>query len=348
MIGPCIGCLLRLSLAQDGQAIGWNEGLASGYMQPLQLAERSGGDIQDSAAKMHEFRHERSSPTTIANDLYRDEPDKIQTDRPAGQSTAADMTASPMGDVIVTAKRRSRGDPLESINASSFKLTQRVDASVTAPASRFYERVTPKPVRSGIRNFLNNLREPVVFVNFLLQHKVGKSFETFARFAINSTVGVAGVMDVAHRCPFNLPWRRNGFSDTMAFYGVGPGPYLYLPLGGPTTVRDLVGGIIDRFASPMAFGGVFRSKSYLISTNVYRLLDRRAEQDPELRDIRNSADPYVARRQLYLNSRHHRIDELRGTPMVDASTVQRTEERVPENCKGDTVTTGVKPSGSSP
>lgn len=105
------------------------------------------------------------------------------------------------------------------------------------------------PIRSGLRNFRFNLHEPIVCVNFLFQHKVGKAGETLARFAINSTIGVAGVFDMAKRRTFRLPRRRNGFGDTMGFYGVKPGPYFFLPLIGPTTARDLLGTVAGLFSS---------------------------------------------------------------------------------------------------
>lgn len=214
--------------------------------------------------------------------------------------------------VVSSHYRHASGDPLERVNALSFALTQKVDDAITAPASRAYKHVVPRPVRSGFRNFLNNLREPVVFVNYLLQLKPGKAAETIGRFALNSTVGLAGVIDVAKRCPFNLPWRPNGFSDTLGVYGVGKGPFIFVPLIGPTTVRDLVGGAVDRLASPFALGGPFRSKPYLIGTNVYRVLDRRAEQEDELARVKASDDPYAARRELFFEKRKDRAHRREG------------------------------------
>lgn len=214
--------------------------------------------------------------------------------------------------VVSSSYRHASGDPLERVNAFSFALTQKVDDAITAPASRVYKHVVPKPVRSGFRNFLNNLREPVVFVNYLLQLKPGKAAETVGRFALNSTVGLAGVIDVAKRCPFNLPWRPNGFSDTLGVYGIGNGPFIFVPLIGPTTVRDLVGGAVDRLASPFALGGPFRSKPYLIGTNVYRVLDRRAEQEDELARVKASEDPYAARRELFFEKRKDRARRREG------------------------------------
>lgn len=239
---------------------------------------------------------------------------------PASASSPASQDDA-VNEIVVSASyRHTPGDPLERINALSFALTQKVDDAVTAPASRAYKHVVPKPVRSGFRNFLNNLREPVVFANYLLQLKPGKAAETFGRFALNSTIGLAGVIDVAKRCPFNLPWRPNGFSDTLGVYGVKPGPYIFVPLVGPTTVRDLVGGAVDRLASPFALGGPFRSKPYLIGTNIYRVLDRRAEQEDELARIKESEDPYAARRDLFLKKKEERLERIKGRPVSDPTT----------------------------
>ncbi|MEJ2411177.1 MAG: VacJ family lipoprotein [Novosphingobium sp.] len=194
----------------------------------------------------------------------------------------AEQTATE-GEIVVTVRQgHVPSDPLRSVNAVSFMLTQKVDDAVVGPAARAYKHVIPKPVRSGFRNFLNNLREPVVFANYLIQLKPGKAAETVGRFAINSTAGLAGVFDVAKRCPFNLPRRPNGFSDTLGVYGIKQGPYLFLPLIGPTTVRELIGGAVDRVASPIALGGPFRSRAYVIGSSTYRLLDRRAEKEDEL------------------------------------------------------------------
>src|SRR3546814_2446438 len=91
----------------------------------------------------------------------------------------------------------------------------------------------------GLGNALRNISEPVNFLNFLLQFKIGKAAETLGRFVVNTTFGVGGLVDVAKTKPFNLPYRRNGFANTLGFYGVEPGPYFYLPLVGPTTLRDM-------------------------------------------------------------------------------------------------------------
>jgi phospholipid-binding lipoprotein MlaA len=121
------------------------------------------------------------------------------------------------------------------LNKVTFAATQAVDRAVIEPAAKAYGKTIPYPIRAGLRHFFTNLTEPVVALNFLLQLKPGKAAETLGRFALNSTVGIGGLLDVAVAKPFKLPYRRNGFANTMAYYGVGPGPFLFVPLVGPTT-----------------------------------------------------------------------------------------------------------------
>jgi phospholipid-binding lipoprotein MlaA len=239
---------------------------------------------------------------------------------PAGQ-TAVPAPSPPAieaareEDVVVIQARphSAPGDPFLQANAKSFAVTQSVDDAFTAPASRAYKHAVPDAVRDGLRNFLNNTREPVVFLNFLLQLKPGKAGETFGRFAVNTTIGAAGLFDVAKKKPFNLPRRRNGFADSMGYYGVKPGAFMFLPLIGPTTVRDAIGGGLDRMVLPLAFGMPFDQLAYAIGTGAISALDHRVQFDDQLRRIRDeTSDPYTARRELYLQMRQDEIDELRG------------------------------------
>ncbi|WP_322964163.1 MlaA family lipoprotein [Sphingomonas fuzhouensis] len=241
------------------------------------------------------------------------------TPAPPSTKEGPDTGPATRDEIVVTASRHRADDPLRQVNMASFALTETVDNAVMAPVAHAYERTTPKPIRTGLRNVFANLREPVAFANFLLQLKFGKAVETAGRFAINSTLGLAGVIDVARRCPFNLPRRPNGFSDTLGFYGVKPGPFLFMPLIGPTTLRDLVGGTVDGVASPLIIGGPFRNRAYIITSNIFRTLDRRAEMDEELRAARAQPDPYVAHRDRYLDRREARVRRLKG--LIDAGTV---------------------------
>lgn len=216
-------------------------------------------------------------------------------------------------DILVTGRRRSAaGDPLRAVNAQSFAATQLVDRAIVAPVALTYQRVLPAPVRGGIRNFFSNLSEPVAFLNFLLQIKPGKAAETAGRFALNTTIGVAGLIDVAKTKPFRLPRRPNGFANTLGYYGVKPGPFLFLPIIGPTTVRDLAGLGIDRMVLPTAFGQPFNQPTYTVPATIVGSLDYRAEFDTQLHKLRGAPDPYAASRANYLESRQAEIDALRG------------------------------------
>ena len=217
------------------------------------------------------------------------------------------------GEIVVSSHaRHSRGDPLSGPNAATFSAAQAVDKAVLEPVAKTYERVLPTPARDGVHNVLYNLREPVIAGNFLLQHKVGKAGETVARLAINSTLGLGGLFDIARRKPFHLPHRPNGFANTMGFYGVGPGPYMFLPLLGSTTVRDLAGMVVDRASLPAMFGHALRNPAFAVPVAVLSTIDHRLVIDERIVRLRESPlDLYVATREDYLRRRRLEIAALR-------------------------------------
>ena len=215
--------------------------------------------------------------------------------------------------VVAAAPRTIPGDPFQSVNATSFAITQDVDRAIIAPVAMAYKQVVPEPMRDGLRNALRNINEPVIVLNFLLQLKPGKAGETFGRFAINSTIGVAGLFDMAGRAPINLPRRANGLAYTMGYYGIRPGPYFFLPLIGPTTLRDALGGGLDRMVVPLAVGQPFNQLAYSVPTSLLSTLNRRVEIDETIHHLRDdSANPYAAFRSQYLQKRQAEINALRG------------------------------------
>jgi len=216
------------------------------------------------------------------------------------------------GDIVVTGRAPSKADPLEKANVASYKIVQGVDKAIAGPIALAYKRALPSPIRTGVRNFIYNVREPSVIANFLLQHKVGKAFETAGRLIINTTIGIGGLLDIAKRKPFHLPRRRNGFANTMGFYGIKPGPYLFLPFVGPTTVRDLIGDSLDRFFLPFVVRKPFARVEYVAPTVTLSVLDSRAEFDEDLQKFRAQPDSYLARREFYLQYRQAEIDRLHG------------------------------------
>jgi len=220
----------------------------------------------------------------------------------------------PVADALAPAEEASPGDPFERRNRGFFKTQSSLDRRFFQPVAKAYQDVVPKPVRSGLRNIIRNLSEPIVFLNDLLQLRPGRALKTLGRFAINSTVGLGGAIDVAKK--LDLPYRSNGFGNTLGRWGVGPGPYLYLPLIGPTTLRDLLAGQIDGLTLPVGVGFPFDRLDYQLSRTVVSTIDKRAEAEEDLKALlAGAADPYATLRSVYLQSREAAIADARGKPL---------------------------------
>ena len=244
-----------------------------------------------------------------------------QSTEPASSAQPASQAPVPapgLGEIVVTGRRPSPEDPLEELNSESYEVVQSIDKAIIGPVAFAYKDVMPRPIRSGLRNFLHNLGEPIVFLNFMLQGKPGEAAETLGRFAINTTIGAAGLVDIAKRKPFNLPYRYNGFANTMGYYGVKPGPYFYLPLVGSTTLRDFIGNRLDQLLLPTVLGRRFTRPEFVLPVVILNELNSRIEFDDELREIRATRDPYVAARTYYLRKRQAEINALhgRGGPVI--------------------------------
>jgi phospholipid-binding lipoprotein MlaA len=138
-------------------------------------------------------------------------------------------------------------DPFEKMNRSMFERNMRFNHSVIYPAAKAYHKGVPEPVRNSIGNFVSNLNEPFVFANDALQLRLEAAATTVGRFAINSTVGVGGLFDVATKQ--KLPQQSGDFGQTLYVWGMRNSPYLVLPVIGPTNVRDLLGTTVE-FAAP--------------------------------------------------------------------------------------------------
>jgi len=222
------------------------------------------------------------------------------------------------------------GDPVEKFNAESYRLTQAVDGAVIEPMADAYRDGLPEPVRDGLGNVVKNLGEPSNALNFLLQGKVGKAFGALGRLAINSTLGIGGLIDIAGKPGIGIPYRRNGFANTLGYYGVEPGAYLYLPVTGATTVRDLIGSTLDQALLPFAIGKPFGQPEYAVSYFVVNGLDQRLELDEELAQIAASDDPYAMRRDTYLAKREREIAALKGEVVEAPPEAEALPETAPE------------------
>jgi phospholipid-binding lipoprotein MlaA len=134
-------------------------------------------------------------------------------------------------------------DPLEGLNRSVYAFNNAADKVVIKPVAKAYNKVLPAPAKKGVSNFFSNLGEPLNALNNLLQGKYDRALTSTYRFAVNSTVGVLGLFDVAST--LDVKPAREDLGQTLASWGVGPGPYLMLPFLGPTNLRDGVGRIGD-------------------------------------------------------------------------------------------------------
>ena len=254
-----------------------------------------------------------------------------QTDTVATGTTSDIDPVATQTEIVVTGRvPPPPQDPLQALNIQSFELVQAVDVAVIGPVAAGYEQTIPEPVRNGLRNFLLNLHEPGNFLNFLLQFKIGKAVETLGRFVINSTVGVAGLFDLAKRRPFNLRYRPNGFANTFGFYGIKTGPFLFLPIIGPTTARDLVGYFLDRLLLPTLVRKPFTQLAYNLPTGVLTAITRRNENKQSIEKLREGAtNPYTTLREDYLQARQNDIDELRGRHRLPKITPRPVGQRIP-------------------
>jgi phospholipid-binding lipoprotein MlaA len=237
---------------------------------------------------------------------------EVPSQSPDPQTPVTPVAAEKATIIVIANQGPPRGDPIAVVNEVSFVAVQSVDKAIIAPIAYGYRDGLPAPIRDGLHNVLNNLDEPIVFVNFLLQFKIGKAAETVGRFAINSTIGVAGLFDFAKKHPINLPRRSNGLADTLGYYGVGPGPYLYLPLIGSTTVRDVLGRVVDLSLLPAAVGKPFSNPIVSATKGALSSIDDRVENDVILTRVQESGNPYAAMREYYLKKRQAEIDVLKG------------------------------------
>ncbi len=218
----------------------------------------------------------------------------------------ADYT-SPDNSILLQDEAEVDPDPWEKFNRGMFKVHTVLDTALVRPVAQAYRTVVPELGREGVSNVLENLRSPIDFVNSLLQGDVENSFAVFWRFALNTTFGFGGIRDFA-AADAHLRARPADFGQTLAVYGVGSGPYLFLPLLGPSTLRDTGGRGADTAFDPVTYAGDdWRWLAYAKAGMMG--IDFRA-QNMELIDniTRNSLDPYVTYRSGYLQ---HRANSIR-------------------------------------
>ena len=195
-------------------------------------------------------------------------------------------------------------DPLEGANRVSYKVTMFVDRNALKPVAQAYKDVLPDPAREGVRNFLDNLNSPVVFVNNVLQGDIDGAGDTLARFFVNSTFGIGGFVDRA--ADWGVPADQEDFGITLGRWGVDDGPYLYLPILGPSSPRDAIGLVADYAFDPQNYLKLPPAVTYGLTA--IDIIDVRASNITTTDDIeRTSIDSYAAVRSLYRQARAAKV-----------------------------------------
>lgn len=210
-------------------------------------------------------------------------------------------------------------DPIEPVNRAVFKFNDVLDMVLIEPAAKVYKAVLPDFVRDGLRNFVRNLDSPVIAANQLLQGKVGAAGKTTARFAINTTAGVAGLVDVASAQGLNF--EDADFGQTMGVWGVGQGCYLVLPVVGPSSARDGLGMLADSYASPVRIISHNTDNDWFYYSDVaIGALDTRSRLINAVDDLRkNSLDYYAAVRSAYAQKRAAAVNGETSAPLGGAN-----------------------------
>lgn len=194
-------------------------------------------------------------------------------------------------------------DPFEGTNRAIFSFNNAVDDAVIHPVVKGYQAVVPKPGRTGVRNFLRNLKSPVTFANQILQGDVDGAGSVVFRAVVNTLVGVGGIFDVAgHE---GIKYEQEDFGQTLGTWGVGHGPYLVVPVLGPSSLRDYAGYAVDSFADPLRWylHNIDEEHWYYAKLGV-DYLDLRESLIDILEDLESSSiDYYAAVRSTYYQRR---------------------------------------------
>lgn len=195
-------------------------------------------------------------------------------------------------------------DPIEPINRVVWDFNYEVlDEYLVRPVTVGYVTVMPDFARKGLLNAAQNLEEPVNFVNNLMQGKFDQSADSLARFLINTTVGLAGTIDVADK--MGISRVDEGFDEVLGVWGIGNGPYLMLPAAGPNDVRGVVGGFVDNAYFPMTY----INGNFTILRWAVEVLEARARLIDQEQQLDASVDPYAFVKSAYFQNKEFQVTD---------------------------------------
>jgi phospholipid-binding lipoprotein MlaA len=203
---------------------------------------------------------------------------------------------------------RAPQDPWESWNRGVYKVNVKLDNAIAKPLARTYVRVVSVPIRTGVTNFFANLNTPTVMINDALQGKFLAAANDLGRFVLNTTVGIGGILDPA--TPAGLAHNEEDFGQTLGHWGLHPGPFVELPILGPSDLRDAPAKVVDTYTNPRQYisNNYVKYGLYLPS-----LIDTRAALLPLDETLKNVYDPYAFIRDAYLQRRAYLVSDGKAT-----------------------------------
>jgi phospholipid-binding lipoprotein MlaA len=193
-------------------------------------------------------------------------------------------------------------DRFERFNRSVYSFNRAIDHAVLRPVARTYVKITPAPARHSVSNFLSNLDYPVTIVNDFLQGKIHHGLSDVGRFGVNTVVGIGGLFDPASH--WGLEKHNEDFGLTLARWGVRSGPYLMLPILGPSTVRDAPARVVDRYLTPTAY---LNNTGLEVGLFFFRAVDGRSRVLDMDSLIDSAYDPYAFVRTAWLQRREYQV-----------------------------------------
>src|SRR6185437_2691121 len=207
----------------------------------------------------------------------------------------------------------SRDDPFEPMNRASYRVHEVVDGKIVKPMVQAYVDYTPHPIQKSISNFFGNIDDFFSFVNDVLQGKPDKAGNDLGRVITNTAFGIVGLIDIAGDA--GIPKGNEDFGQTLGVWGVPQGPYLFIPVFGPTTVRDGTGSILRAYASPIGYINDISTRNILWALN---LVDLRASALQAENLVNQAAlDPYTFIRRSYLKRRQYLVYDGKPPPSKD-------------------------------
>ncbi len=220
-------------------------------------------------------------------------------------------------------------DPLEPMNRAVYSFNDAVDTALIRPVAEGYRAVLPQFLRTGVANVFSNINDVLIALNNLLQGKFIDAISDVGRVVINSTVGIAGFFDVATH--FGMEKHNEDFGQTLGYWGVGDGPFLMLPVVGPSNLRDAAARIVDYKTDPITYVRSMRLRNSLWGT---RALSQRADLLDTSKILETAAlDPYEFLRDAYLQRRRNLVHD--GAPPREKD--ERTELNIKPRADGSAV-----------